>query len=302
MPRKGQFTAKFDGTKALLPAKPKKVSKPRAEKKASVDSGPQYKKKFDGTQALLPAKPKKTTTKKNAIKNGLDSAPVGIAPVATVAIATILPKKVKAPRAPKNAKKVANADSTVTVQEAVQQQAKITDNVLQCIQPIIKSPIACDRISNLAATGTAAPATTDVAISVVAHLPAIKRKSDGKSLPNTANPIVEAPVAKKKKTGKWDKKEEQHMELMKQNAKTREIQLDDKHKEIMAKSRTGKKHENHGEHLTYLLSGNFDKYVQHYLKCIKHNGPTTNNMLDYLKENYDNKKYYSTLTRRFRKL
>jgi hypothetical protein len=71
-----------------------------------------------------------------------------------------------------------------------------------------------------------------------------------------------------------------------------------------AKSKTGKprvikdKHAKHGTHHLYL--NDFNQYVVHYCGLVKKNKTAT--ILEYLKKQFDLKRYYSSTTKRFRKL
>jgi hypothetical protein len=55
----------------------------------------------------------------------------------------------------------------------------------------------------------------------------------------------------------------------------------------------------HGTHHQHL--NNFSKYVQEYLQLVKHRGEATPTMFAWLKSNFDQGKYYSIKTKRFRK-
>lgn len=73
-----------------------------------------------------------------------------------------------------------------------------------------------------------------------------------------------------------------------------------KYNTLAAKKRGGNKHQGHGSHHEHLTS--LKDYMVHYLKLTKHKGSKVSQTeYDYLKQQFEKKRYYSSKTKRFRK-
>lgn len=161
--------------------------------KVLAKSGPKTK----TVAAKLLPKTKKSTVKKTVAKHGLDAESTGVVPaVETPTVAAFMPTVVRAPKAPKNAKKEANDNSTISLADGNRQQATISDNKLSCVTPVIvkSEELPCDEtISNLMPVGVTAPA----------QVKAVRPKR-----PRTPDPVTDE---------EWAAYKEKHVSKMEKN-------------------------------------------------------------------------------------
>lgn len=234
----------------------------------------------------------------------------------TPAVNILVPRSKKVPQLPTPIPQsvLKEKDETETLEKANRQYSQTYHNVLQSIQPIIKSPTSSSTgsISNLTSIGAPAQFAPPEPIFLSSVHKTQKKADTDDGKPEEG----------------WSERMEAKAEALKASQPQREAKQFDafveKYAALAAKDKSalyvddiGEKKKNrssksaplaapvhkigevHGDHWKHL--GNWQSYLKRYLTLIEHHGEPTENLYRYLQRQFEAGKYYSKATRKFRK-